>query len=222
MVSRKCIKCDQWVSFWPNWYSSTADWHWLTWSHLGRMAPGYLVRMVCYFFKFFRWFLPWILHHSINTNKNRESRLSSFQFVPVMSHRRISFGSSHLPFINRWEVNDAWVKSGCGGVTLPCFKCITHGTDPPLSSFWCADPLWRWEMPQSDSYCIDFTQPANTCYTNAILLLLAAANQVVGDNPCSHQQPGHLRLQAHAYTHTVTSRGNLESPISLMCVVLKM
>lgn len=38
-------------------------------------------------------------------------------------------------------------------------------------------------MPQFDSYCIDFMQPADTCSTNAILLLLGAANQVVGDNP---------------------------------------
>lgn len=163
--------------------------------------------MVCCIFTFFRSFLHWILHHSINTNKNRESHLSSFQFVPVMNHWWISpikLGSSHWLFINRVEVNDAWVKGGCGGVTLPHLICITRGTNPPLSSFWCADPLWRWEMPQSDSYCIDFPQPANTCYTNAILLLLAAANQGVGDNPWGDQQPGRLRLQAHAvhrYSH---------------------
>lgn len=124
-----------------------------------------------------------------------------------MNHWRISpikLGSSHSLFISRWEVNDAWVKGACGGVTLPRFKCITRGSDPPLSSLWCADPLWRWEMPQSDSYCIDFPQPANTCYTNAILLLLAAANQGVGDNAWGDQQLERLRLQAHAihpYSH---------------------
>lgn len=34
-------------------------------------------------------------------------------------------------------------------------------------------------MPQFDSYCIDFMQPADTFSTNAILLLLGAANQGV-------------------------------------------
>lgn len=56
---------------------------------------------------------------------------------------------------------------------------------PQLGSIRRAGPMWWWEMPQSDSYYIDFKQSDTLTLknTNAILLPLTAANHDVGEDP---------------------------------------
>lgn len=143
----------------------------------------------------------------------RESHLtfiSSFQFVPVMNHRPMS--------------NMAWqqplpVYQSAGGLTMHEWRAARAGSHSPISN---ALPrgqalsrapsdvqvLCGGGKCQSDRYQIDFKQSDTPTLknTNAILLLLTAANQNVGEDPQGQRrhEPGRLRFQTpsvHSRSH---------------------